>query len=915
MKRHYLRRIVHLFFVISAVLALVFQHSAPQAEAAAALADFTYNGTTGQDGSIQTYAVTATGKYIIETWGASGGNSADGLYNGNVGGAGGYSVGVASLTAGQVLEIVVGGKGGDSPVRTGSGICPGGAGGFGAGGGGGGAWCGGNATGGGGGGGLSLVRIQGSATLIIAGAGGGAGGGSSSISSVTATSNCHGAGGAGGAGGGNTGAQGASSPSAACTSGGRGGTQSSGGANGADSMTAARDDGSPGGAFFGGYGGGGAVNMTNGNGTTFVGGTAGPGSTSSSAGGSGGGGGGYYGGGGGGQRSSGGGGGSGYIGGVTSDAGLSITAQTLGGTSVIPNPNGGTITGNIGNGYVRITPTCTTICIESVTPTQGSIGGGNTLTITGKGFAAGAVVTIDYAGTAANCTNVVVAGNGESLTCVAPSHVAGPVGIKVENQINTVTSFSTCGSTTNYTAQLAGNYVLETWGAQGGMGRGSIAGGNGGYSAGTVTLSAGDSLFINIGCKGTDGTALSGATNNTTPIAVPGGWNGGGNGYGGGTSIRNDTSGSGGGATDIRIGTNSLKSRVIVAGGGAGGTGSLSTTPASGVGGGAAGTAGGAATDGATGAGGGTISAGGAASTGYTVDSGLLLSPTAGSFGQGGNGAAWNSSSYIYGGGGGGGGWYGGGGANARNNSAIHGAGAGGGSGWLYTAANYSTWSAAAPSDASGWLLSSSYYLSSATTIAGNAALPNPAGSGTVVGRAGNGYARITAPAPSDTYATCENCYLYVAVSIQLTIPTIQVSLSMSNSTPYNYGSSDIRVTTNNPTGYKLYIHANGSVDATRPQDVVCLDDSQYRFTPTTSGTLASKTWGIQIGTTVNSSNWLTPTVADIEFPGSNTATGPASDGASYNTHKLWVGAKTDGSLPACVYDSSLLVTAVTNNP
>ena len=59
------------------------------------------------------------------------------------------------------------------------------------------------------------------------------------------------------------------------------------------------------------------------------------------------GGGGYYGGGGAGAGMASG-GGSGYIGSLAS-------AQTIAGNTTMPNPSGGTMTGNSGNGYARIT--------------------------------------------------------------------------------------------------------------------------------------------------------------------------------------------------------------------------------------------------------------------------------------------------------------------------------------------------------------------------------------------------------------------------------------------------------------------------------------------------------------------------------------------------------------------------------
>ena len=78
----------------------------------------------------------------------------------------------------------------------------------------------------------------------------------------------------------------------------------------------------------------------------------------------------------------------------------------------------------------------------------------------------------------------------------------------------------------------------------------------GGYSAGTVTLERGTVLHVYVGGHGT--------TTNTGTI--PGGFNGGGNADG----FMDGNNGSGGGATDIRIGTDSLFSRAIVAGGGGG---------------------------------------------------------------------------------------------------------------------------------------------------------------------------------------------------------------------------------------------------------------------------------------------------------------------------------------------------------
>jgi len=62
--------------------------------------------------------------------------------------------------------------------------------------------------------------------------------------------------------------------------------------------------------------------------------------------------------------------------------------------------------------------------------------------------------------------------------------------------------------------------------------------------------------------------------------------------------------------------------------------------------------------------------------------------------------------------------------------------GSGGGSGYVYT-------SSTAGNYPSGCLLNSSYYLTNASTVAGNTTFTSPKG-GTEAGHSGNGYARIT---------------------------------------------------------------------------------------------------------------------------------------------------------------------------
>ena len=113
------------------------------------------------------------------------------------------------------------------------------------------------------------------------------------------------------------------------------------------------------------------------------------------------------------------------------------------------------------------------------------------------------------------------------------------------------------GAVQNFTTPIAGKYKIELWGAQG-----TGAGGKGGYTSGIINLELNTSLKIYVGGQ------------NSTSDYTVGGYNGGG--YGTSYSSSSGYSNAGGGATDVRLigGTwnnfNSLKSRIMVAAGGAG---------------------------------------------------------------------------------------------------------------------------------------------------------------------------------------------------------------------------------------------------------------------------------------------------------------------------------------------------------
>ena len=267
---------------------------------------------------------------------------------------------------------------------------------------------------------------------------------------------------------------------------------------------------------------------------------------------------------------------------------------------------------------------------------------------------------------------------------------------------NDIMDFNYTGSTQSKTLK-PGTYTIECWGGQGGTYSGCI-GGYGGYSKGTITLTKTTTVYVSVGGAGSSSSTAAGFN-------------------GGGTGIYSGRGG--GGATDVRIGQNSLYSRVIVAGGGGGaGVTSANANPC-GCGGGEYGGDGyynnttGSYTTGQNRSGGSASQTAG----GITWSTG-----TQATFGQGGNASGYSC-------GGGGGGWYGGGGAY-DSDSDSDGRWGGGGSGYVYT-------SSTAKNYPNGCLLNSTHYLTNAQTIAGNTSFTSPTGSAET-GHTGSGFCRIT---------------------------------------------------------------------------------------------------------------------------------------------------------------------------
>lgn len=186
-----------------------------------------------------------------------------------------------------------------------------------------------------------------------------------------------------------------------------------------------------------------------------------------------------------------------------------------------------------------------------------------------------------------------------------------------------------------------------------------VAGGLGGRTRATITVTPGETLQVNVGGEG---------DSYNDDAAALGGFNG-------GADAGSFGAGAGGGASDVRRGGTTLDDRVVVAGGGGGAAGDSTCQPAVGGAGGGDVPAAGEPSDGAGGGQPGGADAGGAGGTAGPDG----LPGDAGTAGAGGKGATSPGAA----GGGGGGGWFGGGGGGGVGDPFQEGAAGGGGSAYV----------------------------------------------------------------------------------------------------------------------------------------------------------------------------------------------------------------------------------------
>ena len=301
-------------------------------------------------------------------------------------------------------------------------------------------------------------------------------------------------------------------------------------------------------------------------------------------------------------------------------------------------------------GSITVNPTPT---VSPVPPNQTVCNGLPTAPVTFTGPVAGTtfnwVNNTPSIGLAASGSGNIASFNAINLTS-APVTATITV-TPVTTPTGTVT-FSHTGAVQTWVVPSGVTSVnITAFGAQGNANAAGVSmGGLGGSASGTLAVTPGETLFINVGGGGI--------------TSVTGGFNGGGNGGSTGTCL-NARGGGGGGASDVRQVANTLANRRIVAGGGGGTAGNRVAGCARGAGGGGGGGffggGGGSGYPGTTGIvpGGGTQAAGGSGGiTGTTFGATNGQPGVSGIGGNGGNEVASNqagSQAIIFGSGIGGG--------------------------------------------------------------------------------------------------------------------------------------------------------------------------------------------------------------------------------------------------------------------
>ena len=268
------------------------------------------------------------------------------------------------------------------------------------------------------------------------------------------------------------------------------------------------------------------------------------------------------------------GGGSGFYGGGTSET------KSCGGSSYIGNSrllDKVMYCHNCAESNDSEIKTISTTCV-SITPTENCAKQGNGYVRITKELQTNKIVSQQVNVSAQHNLNQSINNiKSQSITCKLGLNKVSR--LKKENLVNVKEwNYDYTGGEQTFVVPVTGTYKLETWGAQGGtieknLYLGALAGGYGAYSSGLISLTAGTTIFINVGGVGSVCTKYSTAFLNST-CGNDGGYNGGGSTR---QYFSNTYYGSGGGATHIatRSGLlsflyDNIDSILMVSGGGGG---------------------------------------------------------------------------------------------------------------------------------------------------------------------------------------------------------------------------------------------------------------------------------------------------------------------------------------------------------
>lgn len=355
--------------------------------------------------------------------------------------------------------------------------------------------------------------------------------------------------------------------------------------------------------------------------------------------------------------------------------------------------------------------------------------------------------------------------------------------------------FDYTGNYQTFTVPTDGYYNIELWGAGGTVNTSTSpnTAGRGAYTKGIIYLTKGENIYVYVG-----GSEINKVENNYW--VSEGGYNGGGPGES-----------SGGGATDVRLTSgnwndfNSLKSRIMVAAGGGGGTYiNVSAGLQRGDGGAFYGID--AKFSDYSGHGATQISGGKPGSVFSGVIDPAETENMSGKFGIGGYGI--NAAGYYgYSSSGGGGGYYGGGHGNHPGNSWP-----GGGGGSSFISGLYGC-DAISESSIEGNIIhtgQSKHYSGkvfyNGMMIAGDTSMPTHAGSSTMIGNEGNGYAKISLLSTTPVAYTATNVVKNGSFENGTTNWLDMINSKIQNSEEYKYyGNSSVMASPIDPTYTENY--------------------------------------------------------------------------------------------------------------